>query len=110
MYRPPQRYDRIRRAEVAPRMATRPPHNDFETAATKSFGDNRVSACAVKHQAGNNRILPFRFGKNVTHAAQVAFALFAYVTYEEQRIFMWKVEILDRRNDGQQRRNASRIV
>src|SRR3954469_5680581 len=94
---PSKRHNRIGRTEVAPRMSAGAAHNHFKAAAAKSFRNDGVSASPIKHEARNDRILPFRFRKNVTHAAQITFALFAHVAYKQQRIFMRQVEIFNGR-------------
>src|SRR6266404_7751512 len=96
-----QHHNRIRRTEVAPGMSSRPADGDFEPAASKRLGDNRIAAGAVEHQACANEVLPLWFRKNVAHPAQIAFSLLANVADEHERCGMRQTEILKCSSEGQ---------
>src|SRR6185437_8700151 len=84
MKRMPQSHDRIRHAEIAPRVPTGSGNADLETAAAERLRDDGVATGAINHDAGRNGILPFGCRKNVAHAAQIAFAFLADVSDEQQ--------------------------
>ena len=84
MDRPRQRHNRIRLPEIAPRMSARPAQGHFKSPAAQRFCDNRVGAGAINHHARSDRVFPLRFGKNVAHPAQIAFAFLAHVANKQQ--------------------------
>ena len=77
-----QHHDGIGRAEIAPGVSAGAAHDHFEAAAAQGLGHDGVRARAVEHQAVVDLVLPSRLGKNVAHAAQVAFPFFAHVAYK----------------------------
>ena len=77
-----QNKDGIGHAKVAPGMSPGSAHDDFKAAAAQSFSHDRVRTRAVQDQAISDRVFPAGMGKNVAHAAQIAFSLFAYVADE----------------------------
>src|SRR5262249_38743736 len=86
--------DGVGSAKVAPGMAPRTSHRDFEATAAESLGDDRVRSCAVEHYAGLDRALPLRIGKNMGHTTQIAFALLAHIADENKRSRVRKIEVL----------------
>src|SRR5438552_8970978 len=110
MQRVAQGDDVVRCAEVAPGVSSRTADRNLKTAATKGFGNDCVSARAVDDDAPDDGVLPFRFGKNVAHAAQIAFSFFADISDEEERSGMRKLEFLDGRGNGEQGRHARSVV
>jgi len=84
-------------------MSSRTADDYFKTTAAQGFGDNCVRACAIEHQAVVDGIFPARRGKNVPHAAQIAFAFFADVANKQQWQRMAEAQGLQHGGDGQYR-------
>ena len=53
--------------------------------AAERLGHGDLVACPVQHDVGSDAVAPRRALIQIAHAAQVAFALFAYVADEEHR-------------------------
>ena len=105
-----QNHNGIGRAKIAPRVPARSAHDHFKPAAAQGFGHDRVRACSVEHEAVSNRIFPARRRKNVPHAAQVAFALFAHISDKHKRQRMPDANVAQQRRNRQQRRHACTVV
>jgi hypothetical protein len=58
---------------------------NFVAPAAQSLGDDRIGARAVDNNQRRDRRRPTRLLIDVTHAAQIAFTLFADVADEQQR-------------------------
>jgi len=108
--RPREKHDRIGNAEVAPGMATGTAEGDLKTAASQRLVHERVSTRAIDHQQGVDEIAPWRSGKQMTHAAQVAFAFFAHVADENNVGGRLELRALQRRGHRQQSDHAGGIV
>src|SRR5215469_4002093 len=85
--------DGVGNAKVAPGMPAGATDSYFKAAAAKSFRNNGVSSGSVEHDARGYSVIPFVIGKDVAHAAQVAFSFLANVADKEQRSRMRKVEV-----------------
>src|SRR5690348_17156214 len=101
-----QRDDGIGSPKITPRVSARAAHRNLKAAAAERFGNNRVCASTVDNYARNNGILPLRFREKMSHAPQIALSLFANIADEKQRRRVGKLELLNRRSDGEQRGNA----
>src|SRR5437879_13628678 len=66
-------------------MSARAAYDDFKTPAAQGFGDDRVSARPVEHEAVRDGILPARCGEDMAHATQIAFPFFSDVSDEDKR-------------------------
>ena len=65
-------------------MSSRAADNYLKAATAESLGHNRIRAGAIENEAVVDRIAQARCGKNVAHAAQVTFPLFAYVADKQE--------------------------
>src|ERR1035438_5080482 len=59
--------------------------NHLKAAAAKGLRDHRVGAGAIDDDAVSNGIPPAWRLKNMTHAAQIAFAFFSYIADKQER-------------------------
>src|SRR6476646_8434991 len=91
-------------------MSSRTAKRDLKATAAQGFGDDGVGAGAVDDDAPDDGVLPFRFGKNMAHPAQIAFSLFADISDKEERGRMRKLELLDGRGNGKQGRHPGSVV
>src|SRR5438067_3448962 len=72
-----QRHQWIGLAEIAPGVPAFAAQSDFEAAAAEGVIDDGLRAGAVHYQRGSDIGAKGRSGKDMSHAAQVAFAFFA---------------------------------
>lgn len=107
---PRQDENRVGGAEVAPGMSARATHDHFKAPAAEGFGDDGVRACAVKDEAAPNGVLPWRMGKNVAHAAKIAFPLFPHVPDENDGQGKPDAASGQCRGHGKQRRYSCAVV
>ena len=105
-----QNHDGIGRAEIAPGVAARSAHNYLEPAAAQRFGDDGVGTGAIQDQAVSDGILPAWRGKNVPHAAQIAFALFANVANEQKRHLVTHAHRTQQRRDAKQGSDPGSVI
>ena len=85
-------------------------HDDFKAAAAEGLGHNGVRAGAVEHHTVGNRIFPSWRGKNMAHAAEVAFSLFAHVADENEWQRMPDPHRPQQCRNGQHRGHAGTVV
>ena len=60
-------------------------YRDFITPAAQSFGNDGVGSCAIEHHQRSYGCRPLGLLKDVSHAAQVAFAFFTHVADKKNR-------------------------
>src|ERR1044071_687114 len=98
--RPREKDDGIGNAEVAPGVAAGATEGDLKAAAAQRLVDVCVSTRAIDDQQGSDDVTPWRSGKQVTHAAQVAFAFFTHVADENNVGGRLELRALQRRGHG----------
>ena len=103
-------HDGIRSTKVAPRVTARAADRHFKAAAAKSLGNDCVGSRSVEHHTGLDRVFPFGIRKNVAHATQIALALLANVTDEQQRSSVRKIEVFKCPSDCKKGGDSGRII
>src|SRR5579862_9608729 len=85
-------------------------NDHFETPAAKGFRNNRVRARTVEYKAVGDRILPTRRGKNMTHAAKIAFTFFPDISDEDKRQRMPDPDRAQQRCNRKHRHDSGTVV
>ena len=87
-----------------------PTYRDFVAPAAQALGDDRIGTRPVDNDQRRNRRRPPRLLVDVTHAAQIAFTLFADVADEQQRRSVHQLHRLQGSGNRQQSNNSGRVV
>ena len=91
-------------------MAARTAKGDLKTPAAQRLIDVSVSAGAIDHEQGADGVAPWRGGKEMPHAAQIAFAFFTHIADEKDVCCRFELRSFQRIGDGQKRGDSRRIV
>src|SRR5215472_11084444 len=83
---------------------------DFKALASQGLTYVGIGASSINYQQGANGLAPIRIGKNVTHAAQVAFAFFTHIANENNVACGLQASMLERRADRKHRYHAGGVV
>jgi hypothetical protein len=105
-----QDHNGIRRAEIAPRMPAGTAHDNFETSTAQRLSHDRVRAGPIQNQAVGDGVLPAWRRENVSHSAQVAFALFPNIADKDERHGVPHTHRAEQRRDTEHGRHAGAIV
>src|SRR3954464_1080316 len=88
-------------------------HRDLEAFAAERLIHDGVVSVPVDNHGVSHSFSPFLLvlcGENVAHAAQVAFALFAYIADEDDVVLVFDVAIHQSRRNGEQRRDSTAVI
>src|SRR5437763_15860258 len=91
-------------------MSARPSNNHFESPTAQRLRHNCVRTCTVKHKACPDGIFPPRIGKNLAHAAEIAFALFAHISNRKKGFYVRNFEQRKGGGNRQQGSHPRRVV
>src|SRR5882672_12040595 len=91
-------------------MATGAAKSNFKPTAAEGLIHVSIGAGTVNHQQRPDSVTPARRGKQVAHATEISFALFADIA-DENNIGCWfDLSAFQRRSNGQKGRYAGCIV
>ena len=91
-------------------MAARAGDGDAEAQTAERAGDDGGAASAFECNGGGDAVAIGAALEEMTHAAEVAFALFAYVGGEEDGDGWGDFGVLERGGDGEQRGESGAVV
>ena len=102
--------DGVGGAGVGPGVAARAGDGDAEAKAAEGAGDDRGVAAAFERDGGGDAVAIGAALEEVTHAAEVAFAFFAYVGGEEDGDGRGDVGVAEGGGDGKKAGEAGGVV
>jgi segregation and condensation protein B len=107
---PAQYHNRIGASGIGPGVSSRAAYSGQITPAPQRAGHGHLVPCAIQNNMGRDLVAPRSMFVNPAHAAQVPFALFAYIACKNYIARRLNVCMAQGRSHGQKRCHTRAIV